>query len=379
MEILIAPNAFKNSLDATAVASAIQQGLMQSKLSCTIDCFPIGDGGDGTAALLLRRFNGTIITAEVHDPLGKKINASFGLIDEGKTAIIEMADASGLRLLKIEEYDPLHVTTFGTGELIKHALNKQVNKIILGIGGSATVDGSVGILEALGARFLDDKNKMLMRMPEGLSNLAHIDLSNLDKRIFDTELIVLCDVNNNLLGDAGAAMIFGPQKGAGLEDVKKLEAGLTKLRDIALDEKGKDMSLVKYGGAAGGTAAGLSVFLNAKLVNGIEYFLDITAFDKALQKTDLVITGEGSIDLQTLQGKGPFGVACRAKKKNIPVIGVAGKIPLFADIYLQEYFDVILPINNEISDMGIALQNTSANLTRTAKTIGDLLAIQNDQ
>jgi len=379
MEILIAPNAFKNSLDATAVANAIQKGLMQSKLSCTANCFPIGDGGDGTAALLLRRFNGTIVTAEVHDPLGKKINTSFGLIDEGKTAIIEMADASGLRLLKTEDYDPLHATTFGTGELIIQALNKHVNKIIIGIGGSATVDGSVGILEALGARFLDDKNKMLMRMPESLSDLAHIDLSNLDKRIFDTELIVLCDVDNILLGDDGAAIIFGPQKGASVEEVKKLEAGLAKLRDIALHQKGIDMSILKYGGAAGGTAAGLSVFLDAKLVNGIEYFLDITAFDEALQKTDLVITGEGSIDLQTLQGKGPFGVACRAKKKNIPVIGVAGKIPLVADIYLQQYFDVILPINNEISDMDIALQNTSANLTRTAKTIGDLLAIKNDQ
>ena len=168
MHILIAPNAFKNSLDATAAAEAIREGLQQSKLKCTCECFPVGDGGDGTAALLIQKCGGTIVPAEVHDPLGRKIRARFGLIDNGKTAVIEMADASGLRLLRREEFDPLHATTFGTGELIKCALDRGVNKIIIGIGGSATVDGGTGILQALGVRFLDAGGKILSNLPEDL-------------------------------------------------------------------------------------------------------------------------------------------------------------------------------------------------------------------
>jgi len=375
MHILIAPNAFKNSLNATAVAEAIKRGLEESALSCTCTSFPVGDGGDGTAALLSQQPGSRIIPAEVRDPLGRKINTSFGLIDQGKTAVIELADASGLRLLQSKEYDPIHATTFGTGELIKYALDQHVNKIILGIGGSATVDGAAGILESLGILFLDKKKHALQNMPASLVDLEYIDSSNLDKRIFNTKLIVLCDVDNPLLGKDGAAAIFGPQKGAGDSDIKKLEAALTRLRDITLAETGIDIGKINYGGAAGGTAAGVSAFLHAELVNGIEYFLDLTFFDDALQHADLVITGEGSIDLQTLQGKAPFGVARRAKKKNIPVIGVAGKIPLDIDMQLKEYFDVLIPVNNELSGIELALQNTSRNLIRTARAIGDLLAI----
>jgi glycerate kinase len=228
----------------------------------------------------------------------------------------------------------------------------------------------------LGIRFLNNENEILKGLPESLVHLAAIDLSGLDKRILNCELIILCDVENKLLGEAGAAKIFGPQKGASPEDVEKLEAALSKLHDIALCETGKDMAAIKHGGAAGGVAAGLSVFCNAKLVNGIDYFLSITAFDIALQKADLVITGEGSIDTQTLQGKGPYGVAIRAEEKNIPVIGIAGKVPLTTDAQLQKYFDVLLAINNEPIEITTAIQNTKDNLVRTAKAIGDLLAIQ---
>jgi glycerate kinase len=375
MHILIAPNAFNNSLDAAAVAEAIKNGLEQSALSCTTTSFPVGDGGDGTAALLLKHPGTKIISVEVHDPLGRKIKTSFGLIDEGKTAVIEMADASGLRLLLPNEYDPMRATTFGTGELIKSALDYGVNKIILGIGGSATVDGATGILESLGTRFINKNKQLLKNIPGGLSDLADIDVSNIDKRIFDTALIVLCDVDNKLLGKNGAAAIFGPQKGASDADVKMLDASLGKFRDIALAKTGLDMATIKYGGAAGGTAAGVSVFLRAQLVNGIEYFLDHMLFEGALQKADLVITGEGSIDLQTLQGKAPFGVARRAKKKNIPVIGLAGKIPIDIDPQLQKYFDVMMPINNEITTIEEAIKNTSRNLIRTARTIGDFLSV----
>lgn len=377
MHILIAPNAFKNSLDAAAVATAINEGLQRSNLDCTTHCFPVGDGGDGTGVLIIKHCNGTIIPAEVNDPLGRKITSSFGLIDNGKTAVIEMADASGLRLLKNTELDPLRASSFGTGELINQALNKGAGKIILCIGGSATIDGGAGILQALGFRFLDKHKKELSKMPETLVQLNTIDHSEINGRIMHCELIVLCDVENVLLGNEGAAAVFGPQKGASPDDIKKLDASLSKLRDVVFQQTGKDISLIKYGGAAGGVAAGMSSLLNAQLVNGIDYFLSLTGFDKALEKADLVITGEGSIDIQTLQGKGPFGVAKSAKQKGIRVIGLAGKVLLKTDALLQQYFDMLLSINTEPTDLSEALLHTRNNLIRTARAIGDRLALGN--
>ncbi len=374
MHILVAPNAFKNSLDATSVAEAIGKGLQQSRLNCSAEYFPVGDGGDGTAILIIQKQNGNIINVEVNDALGRKINTSFGLIDNDKTAVIELADASGIRLLKQSELNPLHATTYGTGELIKHALDNQVSKIILCIGGSATVDGGTGILQALGIKFLNSKKEVLEDLPMNLIDLALIDISGLDKRILNCEFIILCDVENTLLGENGAAKIFGPQKGASGQDIQKLEAALTRFRDITLGTTGMDMATIKYGGAAGGVAAALSVYCNAKPVNGIDYFLAITSFDKTLQKADLVITGEGKIDDQTVHGKGPFGVALKAKEKNIPVIGIAGDVPLESNILLQRYFDVLVPINNSADDIIAAIQNTKINLVRTGKIIGDLLA-----
>ncbi|HEX5152413.1 MAG TPA: glycerate kinase [Parafilimonas sp.] len=375
MHILIAPNAFKNSLDATSVAHAIGKGLQQSKLTCSMEYFPVGDGGDGTASLIIQKQKGSIAELEVHDPLGRKINATFGLIDDNKTAVIELADASGIRLLQQHELNPLQATTFGTGELIRHALDKNISRIILCIGGSATVDGGTGILQALGIKFLNDKREVLQKLPAGLSDLSFIDTENFDKRILNCELVILCDVENTFLGDNGAAKIFGPQKGASEEDIKNLETALATFREITLNKAGVDMANIKHGGAAGGVAAGLSAYCNAKLVNGINYFLGITGFDEALQKADLVITGEGKIDEQTLQGKGPYGVAVKAKERNIPVAGIAGSIPLETNARLKKYFDVLVPINNDVTDMTKAIQNTEANLIRTGKMIGDLLAL----
>ncbi len=286
-----------------------------------------------------------------------------------------MADASGLRLLKESELNPLHATSFGTGELIKHALDKNVKKIIVCIGGSATVDGAVGILQALGFHFLDKNGNELNNIPEKLTELDSIDSPDIYKRINDCELIILCDVENVLLGKEGAANVFGPQKGASPDDVKKLEASLTKLNDVVFKQTGADMSVIKHGGAAGGIAAGLSALLHAKLVNGIDHFLSLTGFEKALEKADLVITGEGSIDIQTLQGKGPFGVAQRAKKNGIPVIGVAGKVPLESSAELQKYFDVLLSINHQAMDLSEAMSLTRENLVRTSISIGDMLAL----
>jgi glycerate kinase len=375
MNILIAPNTFKNSLNATAAAKAIGEGLLQSKLLCSIEYFPVGDGGDGTAELIIQKQNGKTVNAEAHDALGRKIKSSYGLIDDDKTAVVELANASGIKLLKTDELNPLHATTFGTGELIKHALDKKVRKIILCIGGSATVDGGIGILRALGIKFSNDKNKLIEIIPKALPALSFIDTSEFDKRVLSCELVILCDVENTLLGNNGAAKIFGPQKGASEDDIIKLEAALTVFNAVTLKQTGIDMSAIKHGGAAGGVAAGLAAYCNAKLVNGIEYFLSITGFEKALQKADIVITGEGKIDAQTLQGKGPYGVAVKAKEKNIPVIGAAGNVPLENNKELQQYFDVLFSINNEATDINTAMQHTKANLIRTGAIIGKLISI----
>ena len=375
MHILIAPNAFKNSLSAEDAALAIKQGLQMSKLKCTITCFPIADGGDGTGSLIIKQCKGKVIKKEVKNPLGTKIVSQFGLIDNGKTAVVEMADASGLRLLNKDELNPRLASSAGTGELISFALDAGANKIIIAMGGSATVDGGCGILAALGVRFFDKADNILQPVPQGLTNLARIDISQLDQRIFDCEIIVLCDVNNKLLGPDGSAAIFGPQKGAGPDDVAKLEKFLVSLDDITYKQDGKRMSEMNYGGTAGGAAAGLSAFLNAKLVNGIGYFLQVTGFDAELKKSNLLITGEGSIDMQTLQGKGPFGVAEQAKKNKIPVIGLAGLVPPDSNSELNRYFDVLLAIGNGPAGLPEALKHTRANLLRTSRVIGDLLSL----
>jgi len=378
MHILIAPNAFKNSLDASRVALAIQDGLKLSKLKCTTECFPIADGGDGTGSLIMERCKGKIIWKEVHDPLGRKIKSLFGLIDNGKTAVIEMADASGLRLLKKDELNPMRASSFGTGELMKFALDEGVTKIILAMGGSATVDGGCGILSTLGISFLDDAGKPLPAIPESLANMSKVDITSIDKRVLDCEIVILCDVDNKLLGPQGSAHVFGPQKGATAEMIPLLDGFLTNLAKISTEQSGINMADIKHGGAAGGAAAGLHIWLNAKLVNGIDTFLSLTNFDRVLQNAGLVITGEGSIDEQTLLGKGPYGVAVKAKARNIPVIGLAGKIPLEPNTELQQYFDALISINNELTDTATAISNTEKNLIRTATIVGDLIALDNN-
>lgn len=376
MHILIAPNAFKNSLDAAAAAENIREGLLQSRLKPSTACFPVGDGGDGTAELLIAHLKGETRTVETTDALGRKISSSFGWISDQRLAVIEMADASGLRQLRPEEYNPLRATTYGTGRLLKAALDLSPKKIIMGIGGSATVDGATGILQALGLRFLDKDGNELSGLPESLSSLHTIDSAALDKRILETEFIILCDVDNVLLGDEGAAAVFGPQKGATPEMVKTLDRALARFSDIALQQTGFDMSVIRHGGAAGGTAAGLRAFADARLANGIDQFLEITQFDKALEQAGLVITAEGSIDRQTLNGKAPYGVAKKAKEKNIPVIGLAGKIPLDTDSELDRYFDALIAIGHQPLSLEAAMGLTAANLQRTAAMIGNMLAIK---
>lgn len=376
MRVLIAPNAFKHSLSAAAAAEAIQIGLKSSGLRCTSECFPIADGGDGTGELIIQKHGGKIVKTMIHDPLGRVIRSSFGLIENGHTAVIEMASASGVRLLKQEELAPVYTSTFGTGEMLKQALDSGAKKILLGVGGSATVDGGAGILQALGVRFFDDDDNLLSSKPESLVKLSRIDVSGLDQRILDCELIVLCDVHNKLLGNQGAAAVFGPQKGASNQDVETLERALLTFNNVTLEETDIDMDSIKHGGAAGGAAAGLATYLNATLVDGADYFLQLTGFDRALAESDLVITGEGNIDEQTLQGKGPFAVAIRAKKKSIFVIGLAGQVPQETNNHLQEYFDVLMAIGHQPLDIATALKLTSVNLIRISNAIGNLLSLK---
>ena len=374
MHILIAPNAFKNSLSATDAAKAIRAGLLDGGFNGSVECFPVGDGGDGTASLIVQHFGGFFIDVDAHDPLGRKVKTSVGFVDEGKTAVIEMADISGLKLLKQKELDPLHATSFGCGELILAALDRGAVKIILGIGGSATIDGGSGALQAMGARFLDRSKNELSGLPENLTDLDTIDISCIDKRIFNAEFIILCDVDNFLLGQKGAASVFGPQKGASEREVIQLENALTRLRDVSLIQTGLDMNKLRHGGAAGGISAGLNIFLNARLVQGIEYFLDMTGFDESLENTDILITGEGSIDQQTLEGKAPYGVARRAKKKNIRVIGLAGSIPSTTNRELDRYFDVLMAINQPYEDLETAILHTEANLRQTSFQLSKMIS-----
>jgi glycerate kinase len=373
MHFLIAPNAFKNALDATSAAKAIERGIKRSYPEARCTLIPVGDGGDGTGELIVAAKHGKILKAETIDPRGRKIMSSYGLIDGGKTAVIEMAKASGLDLITTEERDPLTATSYGTGVMILHALDEGVNKIIIGMGGSATVDGGIGILQALGIRFIKKDGKEVINAGE-LSQVEYINPVDLDPRVLRTEIIVLCDVQNSLLGDQGAAAVFGPQKGATPEAVKLLEKGLTKLNEVVKSATKKDMAAIPGSGTAGGAAAGLYAMIEAKLVNGIDYVLEINNFNDALKKADRVITGEGSLDDQTLQGKAPFGVAKRAKEHRVKVIGVAGKID-DPSSKLSEYFDELICINIEHEPLAVMLKNTAFNLERVGTEIGKRFAI----
>jgi glycerate kinase len=371
VHVLVAPNAFKHSLAAEAAADAIASGLRESRLDCRVDCFPVGDGGDGTGELLIARKQGLTISVPSHDALGRPISARLGLIDGGRVAVIELAEASGIRRLAAQELNPLRATTFGTGELIRAALDRGARRILLAVGGSATVDGGAGILAALDARFHGVLGGTANPAPEGLLELSAVDLSSIDPRLRETEIFVLCDVDNPLLGPRGAARVFGPQKGATPKTVEQLERALENWRDRLRQATGVDVTQVVRGGAAGGVAAGLHAALGAKLVNGIEYFLNEAGFDAALARTELVITGEGSIDEQTLGGKAPYGVAMRAKARGIPVIGLAGQVPREPSTQLQQCFDALLPIAKERLELADALRLTSVHLRQTAREIGD--------
>ena len=328
MKIVIAPDSFKESLSAMAVATCIEKGFAQIFPDSEYIKVPLADGGEGTVDVLVDALNGERQSQHVHGPILGNVNAVWALLDDGntKTALIEIAAASGLDLITPEQRNPLIATSYGTGQSILQALDAGAKKIIIGLGGSATNDGGAGILQALGGQLLDAQGNELPVGGSELANLAAIDLTNLDKRCADTELIVACDVSNPLTGENGASAIFGPQKGATPEMVEQLDKALAHFADVAEDILGVNHQQSAGYGAAGGAPMGLSLAFDVQIQAGIDMVLDTLKVNDALEGADLVITGEGQMDNQTLNGKTPFGIAKRALARNIPIIAIAGSL-----------------------------------------------------
>ncbi len=324
--IVIAPQGFKGSLTATEIARAIEQGVKRALPAVETVIVPVADGGDGTLQALVDSSGGHVQAATVTGPLGKPVAAQWGSLGDGATAVIEMARASGLALLKLEERDPLLATTRGTGDLIRVALDSGNRKFIVGIGGSATNDGGAGMAQALGARLLDAQGRDLPPGGAALARLARIDVSGMDRRLKESKITVACDVNNPLCGPTGASAIFGPQKGATPEMVRQLDAALSHYADVIERDMGADVRNRPGAGAAGGLGSGLMAFLKAELRPGVDIVLEAVDLEGKLPGADLVITGEGQIDRSTAFNKAPVGVARFAKKRGIPVIAIAGSL-----------------------------------------------------
>jgi glycerate 2-kinase len=327
MNFLIAPNALKGSLSAPNAARIISKAIQDIFPDAQCVLCPIADGGNGTLDCLVQATQGKFYSASVRGPLASMtVNARWGILGDGTTAVIEMAEAAGLHLLKLSEYDIAHATTFGVGQLIRSAMDSGCKKIIIGMGGSSTNDGGAGCARAMGVKFLDEDN---FELPDGgmhLSRLHHFEIKNEELRIKDVEIIGLSDVTNILCGPQGSAFTFAAQKGASAEQVRMLDEALKHYASIIENALHRDISHFPGSGAAGGLGAGLIAFCGAKIISGIDFVLDVLHFDDLLQQCDCVITAEGKLDSQTLHGKGIEGIAWRAKKLSKPVHVFAGKV-----------------------------------------------------
>ncbi|MCW3100892.1 MAG: glycerate kinase [Chthonomonadaceae bacterium] len=374
--ILICPNAFKGSLTASDAARAMAEGVARAGAYETV-CLPLADGGDGTLETLVEATGGSLHSAVVRDPLGRPVVAAWGRLggSQSDTAVIEMAQASGLRLLRSEERNPLHASTFGTGELMRHALQAGCRKLLVGIGGSATNDGGAGMAQALGFRLLDATGEELPPGGSALARLARIetDGSRLPPNL---EVIVACDVDNPLCGPDGAAAIYGPQKGATPEQVQELDAALAHYADVLHHTFGRAVAEVPAAGAAGGLGAGLMAFCAARLQPGTEMVLDGTGFDALLANCDLVLTGEGRIDGQTARGKVIAGVARRAKAAGVPVVALVGSVAEGAEALLRpEGLNAVISIVNGPLSVEEAMQAGYGLLGETAERTMRILEI----
>jgi len=346
MNILVAPASFKGSLSAVEAAQAIEQGIRSAVPQAEVVRMPLADGGEGTVEALVTATHGRTIKRTVTGPLGKPVEAEFGLLCDDVTAVVEMAQASGLPLVPPEQRNPLITTTRGTGELMAAALDAGCTKLIVGIGGSGTNDGGAGMAQALGAKLLDEQGQELPPGGAALAKLARVDVSGLDPRLARCQVLVACDVDNPLTGPHGASAVYGPQKGATPGMVAELEAALEHYASVIERDLGKRVRDIPGAGAAGGLGAGLMAFCNAQPRSGILLVMEAVGFEQYLEAADLVITGEGRVDAQSLHGKAVAGVGARAKLANVPVIALAGAVTAEPEQVAELGITAALPITD---------------------------------
>lgn len=373
MRLLIACDSFKGSATSKQVGEALREGILRAMPHAEVLAIPVADGGEGTVQALVDATGGEFATVTVTNPIGEKVEASFGILGDGKTAVIEMAAASGLTLIPPERRNPWVTTTYGTGELIKAALERGCRRIIIGIGGSATNDAGAGMAQALGIGLLDENGNQIGFGGGELSKLRRIDMSRLDPRAKDAEFIVACDVDNPLTGERGAAYVYAPQKGATPDMLPKLDANLRHFAKVVREQLGIDVEHVPGAGAAGGLGAGLMAFLGAKLRPGTEIVFELIGLEERIRDADLVITGEGQIDAQTAFGKTPVGVAKLAKKYGKPVIAVAGAIGDGADVVHAHGIDAVFSIANRPMTLDEAMDNVLRLLADFGEQLGRLI------
>ena len=370
---VVAPDSFKESMTAKEVCDAMEKGIKEADSAAEVIKVPMADGGEGTVDSLVDATQGQRVIVEVTGPLGNKISAYYGILGNGTTAVIEMAKASGLEIVEKKKRNPMITTTFGTGELIRDALDHNVKEIIIGLGGSSTNDGGSGMAQALGAKLLDQNNHQIPFGGGNLDKLDKIDISDLDSRLQDVKIILASDVTNPLIGKDGASRVFGPQKGATPEMVEKLENNLQHYAKIVKRDLNKEVALVSGAGAAGGLGAGLIAFTTCEMRRGVDLAIEVTKLEEKIRDADYVFTGEGGTDFQTKFGKTPYGVAKLGKKYHKPVISLAGYLGEGIDSLYSEGFTAIFGIIPGACDLSTALKNGPSNVARTTENIVRLL------
>ncbi len=375
MKIVIAPDSYKESLSAMEVAIQIEAGFREIYPDAEYIKLPVADGGEGTVDAMVAATGGRQINVSVTGPTGKPVLAHFGITGNQQCAVIEMASASGLECIPPEERNPLITTSYGTGELIKAALDLGVTEFIIGLGGSATNDGGAGMLQALGIHLLDKAGHNIGKGGQCLSELEYVDVSGMDPRLKQCRITVACDVTNPLTGPQGASAIFGPQKGANPAMVRFLDENLKHYAEVIARQTGKDVEFAPGAGAAGGLGAALLAFLNAELRSGIEIVTEAVELEKAIMDADLVITGEGRIDSQSIKGKVPVGVARLAKRHNKPVIGIAGSLSSDVAVVYEHGIDCVFSVLNKVCSLDEALNDAAANVRLTARNIAATLRL----
>ncbi|WP_295893594.1 glycerate kinase [uncultured Vibrio sp.] len=375
MKVVIAPDSYKESLTAMEVATAIELGFKQVMPDAQYIKLPMADGGEGTVQSLVDATGGIIIEQQVKGPLGESAAGFFGLVGDGSTAVIEMAAASGLHLVEPSLRNPLLTTSYGTGELIKSALDRGVKHIIIGLGGSATNDGGVGLAQALGVKMQDSSGNDIAFGGGSLDKLSTIDLADLDPRLADVTLEVACDVDNPLCGPKGASHVFGPQKGATPAMIETLDANLAHYAKVIFDTTDMSVKDVAGAGAAGGLGAALIGLFNATLRPGISIVMDAVNLSEVVKDADLVITGEGRIDSQTIHGKTPVGVARTAKQFDLPVIAIAGSTAADCAVVHEHGIDAAFSVVLGATDLPTALKEAAFNVEMTSRNVAKALSI----